>query len=187
METVLTTVDDDGVVYKTFQAFFKTPYNHDRMAESDRTGLSCPEPTLAQQHQKDEADINTIVRNFGITGKLPLVPLPPMSGDFDEVFDFQSAMNLIAAAKASFMALPADVRDAFHNDPTRFVDTVESMTNDTNKENKARNMAVLKAMGLAVDAPAPADRTTLGDVLAAIKAQGAKGDSPAPKPPENGA
>lgn len=185
MQIARTTVDDDGVVYKTFEAFFKTPYNHDRDAESSRTATYCQEPTLAQQHSKEEADINTIVRNFGITGHLPQVQLPPTYEEFSEVFDFQSAMNQVLAARQSFDAMPAEVRDAFHNDPARFVGTVDAFLAEPDQAKRAHNMTLLRGMGLAVDST-PADRTTLGDVLKAIKEQGTPKAPPVANTPETG-
>jgi hypothetical protein len=143
MKTLTTTVDDDGVVYKTFQAFFKTPYNHDVDAESERTALYTVGPTMTQQHQSAETDINNIVKNFGITGKLPLVEMPPTYTDFSEVFDFQSAMNTLKEAQDSFAALPANIRSRFENDPARFVAYVDHCL-------EREDIEPLREMGLAV-------------------------------------
>lgn len=116
---------------------------YDADAVSDETGLFCPEPTLAQQHQAEEADINTIVKRFGVTGQLPVVPMPPLSADFDDVFDFHAAQNLIAQANQSFMALPAEARARFGNDPGRFVAYVDDAL-------ESGNLEELRKMGLAV-------------------------------------
>ena len=50
--------------------FMRTPYNYDTDEVSVDSGLVCPEPTLAQQQFKDEADINLILERFGRTGEL---------------------------------------------------------------------------------------------------------------------
>ena len=60
--------------------FLRTPYNYDRDAASNESGLACEEPSLAQQHFKDECDINNILRQFNITGLLPESPLSPRYG-----------------------------------------------------------------------------------------------------------
>ena len=104
---------------------FQNPYNHDTDAESNRTGLACADPSKAQQSAKEETDINTIVDRFLKTGALPPVRVPPTYSDFAEVFDFQSAMNTVNAAKESFLALPAGVRNSFGNDPAKFVAYVD--------------------------------------------------------------
>lgn len=49
--------------------FFKTPYNHDTNAESDASGLECKDPSLAQQHFKDECDINVLFARYLETGE----------------------------------------------------------------------------------------------------------------------
>lgn len=127
--------------------FFKTPFNHDTELESVATGYLEEMQTKTQQHQADEADINTIVKRFNITGQLPLIELPPTIADFSEVFDFQSAMNTLAAAKASFAQLPADVRAVFHNDPHAFVSYTDAAI-------EAGDLDQLRKWGLAVPAPA---------------------------------
>lgn len=153
-------------------AIFKTPYNHDTDYESLTTSLACADPSLAQQHQAKEADINQIVKNFGVTGMLPVVPLPPTLEDFGEIFDLQSALDVLNQAKHSFGLLPAEVRDAFHNDPHRFVSQVDDMLADSNEQRREQNLTILRAMGLAVTPGPKADATTLGDVLKAIKEAG---------------
>lgn len=165
------------------EVFLKTPFNHDTDAEAERTGLICNDPSKAQQHMKEEADINTIVRRFGLTGQLPNARLPPTLDQFaEDIDDFQTAMNMVAAAKQSFMAMSAEVRDAFHHDPNRFVVTVDAMLGEANPEKRESNLELLRAMGLAVPPGPKADTTTLGDLLAAIKSQGTPGGSPAPIP-----
>lgn len=161
---------------------WKTPYNHSVEAEATRTALFCKDPTLTQQHGKEEADINTIVDRFLKTGLMPQIPVPPTYQDFEDTFDFQTAMNVVAAGKASFNQLPADIRDAFHNSPERFVDTVDQFLAEPDPTKREKNLEVLRAMNLAVPAGPPADKTTLGDVLKAIKEQGTPKAPPVPEP-----
>lgn len=121
---------------------------YDRRVASDAAGLACPEETLAVQSSKDEADINVIVRRFGLTGHLPLVPVPPTYEDFSAVTDFQTAQNLILAAQASFLAMPAEVRNRFQNDAGAFVAFCDDPA----------NLEEMRKLGLAVPAkeePAP--------------------------------
>ena len=85
--------------------------------------MSCEEgSSLTVQSERDDADINVIVRRFGLTGQLPQNVGAPLNVEFLEVFDFQSAMNVIRQAEESFMAMPAEVRARFQNDAARFVD-----------------------------------------------------------------
>lgn len=111
--------------------FFRTPYNYDTNKASDESALKCADKTRTQQHFADDADINVIVKRFGLTGQLPQGVRMPQYADFEEAIDFQTAMNAIRAAQESFDAMPANVRARFHNDPGEFVDFV------ANEENRA--------------------------------------------------
>lgn len=104
------------------------------------TGLMCMDETRTVQSQAEEADINTIVRRFGLTGTLPQGVRVPTYGDFDGVSDYREALEALKAADASFMAMPADVRKRFDNDAAAFVDFCSD----------ANNLDEMRKLGLAV-------------------------------------
>lgn len=101
--------------------FVRSPYNYDVDQASDESGLKCGDVSLAVQDQRDEVDINTIVRRFGLTGQLPDNVSAPTYGDFTGVHDYHSAMNAVAKANEAFEEMPAEVRARFQNDPAAFV------------------------------------------------------------------
>lgn len=109
------------------------------------SGLSCPEETRTQQQFKDECDINTIVKRFGVTGVVPGSLRMATYGDFTDVDDFHTALNAVRSASEAFMALPSELRDRFGNDPQRFVEFCSD----------ARNLDEAKALGLTRSRPAP--------------------------------
>ena len=109
--------------------FLRTPYNYDRDAASNESGLACEEPSLAQQHHKDECDINNILRQFNITGLLPESPLSPRYGDFTGIGDYHTAMNRVIAVQDEFEALPAQIRARFNNDPAQLIEFLENSDN----------------------------------------------------------
>jgi len=111
------------------KVFVRNPYNYDIDKVSDETGLLCKDPSLAQQHMKDECDINVIVERFGVTGQIPQTPIEPSYGDFSGVTDYHTAMNKIKAADAAFMALPAKLRAKFDHDPNALLNFLENETN----------------------------------------------------------
>lgn len=113
---------------------------YDADAVSEETGLRCEDVSKAVQSQKDEADINVIVRNFGLTGKIPEGIRVPEFGDFEFVGDYRTAIEAVRAADASFMALPAEVRSRFENDPQRFLEFCAD----------AGNLEEMRKLGLAV-------------------------------------
>lgn len=122
-------------------------YDGKAKERSDACALECKDESLTVQSQKDDADINVLLKRFGITGVLPQNVRPPVYADFDAIIDYKSAMDAISAARDSFMAMPADVRDRFKNDPQEFV---EFCSNPANLEE-------MRKLGLAVPAPEPAE------------------------------
>lgn len=128
--------------------FVRSAFNYDADRVSNETGLVCLDPSRAKQEFKEETDINTIVERFGLTGELPDPGSvkAPLEGDFHEVYDFQSAMNVVRAAEEAFEAMPAEVRAEFNNDPARFMDFFH------NPENRAR----AEKLGLVVPRETPA-------------------------------
>lgn len=109
--------------------FLFTPYNHDRDHVSFASGLHCIEPSMAVQSAKDECDINTIVRRFGLTGKVPVGLRAPTYDDFSGIGDFHTCMNALAVAHEAFDQLPSNIRDRFNNDPGSFVDFCSDESN----------------------------------------------------------
>jgi phage internal scaffolding protein len=109
--------------------FLRTPYNYDTDAASNESGLACEEPTLAQQHFKEECDINTILQKFSITGILPEAPLSPRYGDFTDIGDYHTALNRVIAAQEEFDGLPAQIRARFDNDPAKLIEFLDDEAN----------------------------------------------------------
>lgn len=102
--------------------FLRSNYNYDTNQAGDESGLKCEDKSLAQQHMKDECDINKLVERFVVRGEIPQLVMPPMQGDFTEAPTYQEALNLMVEARHSFMALEAKIRSRFDNDPAKFVD-----------------------------------------------------------------
>lgn len=115
--------------------FLRSTYNYSMDEVSAATGLTCPEPTLAQQHSKDEADINIIMERFGQGQQIPENFRAPQYGDFTEVTDFHTAMASVRQAQESFDSLPAKLRARFHNDPQEMV---EFLGDAQNREEASR-------------------------------------------------
>lgn len=127
------------------KAFVRSSQNYDMSLASVSTSTSNSLPSMTRQADAIDADINTIVRRFGLTGTVPQVPLPPTYQDFESVFDFQSAQNTIRQAQESFNALSADVRNRFNNNPHLFVAFCQNPD----------NIDDMRKMGLAVPKKEP--------------------------------
>lgn len=102
--------------------FTRSAFNYDRNEASNSSALAFPEETLAQQHFKEQCDINRIVAQYAKTGLVPQSTATPMAEDFVGITDYHTAMNAIRRGDEAFSALSADVREKFKNDAGRFVD-----------------------------------------------------------------
>lgn len=134
--------------------FLRSQFNYDTAAASDETALTCPEPSMAIQSARDDCDINTIVRRFGLTGELPTALAAPTYDDFSEVTDFHTALNAIALANEAFDQLPAEVRYRFNNNPGDFVDFC---SNDSNRSEAEK-------LGLVFPKSPPAPASVSGSI-----------------------
>lgn len=92
-------------------------HSYNTKAASESVQVFTGEDTLVQQGMKDEADINTIVRRFGLTGGLPVGSTVGVYGDFTGIEDYASAVSAIERAGLGFMKLPPEIRERFGNDP----------------------------------------------------------------------
>lgn len=77
------------------------------------------DPGLTQQQFAEDADINTLIRRFGLSGDMPAPRAVPQYGDFSDVVDYQTALDRLLEADSAFMSLPADVRKRFDNSPAQ--------------------------------------------------------------------
>lgn len=96
--------------------------------ERVRVAVNTGRETLVQQQFKEETDINTIIRRFGL-GEAPTYA-QGVYGDFTGISDYYTAREAIERAEAGFMKLPAEARDKFNNDPGRFLEYAERVTPD---------------------------------------------------------
>lgn len=122
------------------EVFIRTPYNYDTDLASNESGLACEDESLAVQSDKEDADINTIVRRFGLTGELPGDLAMPQSGDFAGLPDFHSAMNLVRATQEEFLRVPAHIRERFNNDPQRLM----AFLDDASNRDEAKRLGFLR-------------------------------------------
>lgn len=143
---------------------------------SHESGIDCSVlPSRTQQHFAEEVDINTIVKRFGLTGELPKDVPMVLQGDFTNVVDFQSAMDMVVQARESFDAQPASVRARFDNDPQKFLSFVSDRDNldEAIKLGLVREESVqARAAELAAARKAEIDAAVAVEVAARAKAAG---------------
>lgn len=121
----------DGELVESHGVFLRTEYNYDRNAASDYHGSFNDEPSKTQQQFKEESDINTLVRRFGLTGTMPDDFRMPISGDFtDAVTDYHTAQQILVETREEFMRIPAELRERFQNDPQVLMDYLADPKNN---------------------------------------------------------
>jgi phage internal scaffolding protein len=109
--------------------FIRSVYNYDRDVASDEAALVIEGESKTVQSQAEDADINTIVKRFGITGVLPENVRTPTYGDFVQIDDYRTAVHVVMDAEREFLKIPAGLRARFENDPQQWIDFVMNPDN----------------------------------------------------------
>ena len=154
---------------------FRTAYDRDSVE-----GITFTEPTLAQQHFKDECDVNNILRKYEATGLVTHVANgTPSYGDFSSVLEFQQAQNILIEAQDAFDALPASLRKRFDNDPAVMLEFIE---NPDNRE-EAEKLGLVNKQSLEAGEVTGIDSSS---ALSGKLPDGNSGNSSQVKPPKEG-
>lgn len=132
--------------------FIRSAFNYDRKKASQNSKIYITQISKTQQNQKEDADINVIVKRFGLTGQLPTNVRVPQYGDYTSVTNYQDALNQVIAAETAFMQMPAEIRERFQNDAGQFV---EFFSDEKNRAEGERLGLVLPK------APNPVVETTI--------------------------
>lgn len=111
-------------------------YDEKRDAEERlATDIVNNEPSLTQQHYKDEVDINVMMRRMGVTDGAIIPPyfhesvLIDHFADFSEAPDFRTSMDQLKEATDAFNQLPAALRRRFGNDPVELMNFLHDKDN----------------------------------------------------------
>lgn len=111
-------------------------------------------PSLAQQHFKEECDINNIIARYEQTGVLVDPTLPGRNfefGDYSAVQDYQDSLNYVIEAREMFDSLPSKLRERFNYDPSKLL---QFLADESNRDEAIR-------LGL-VDPPTPSPAESTG-------------------------
>lgn len=110
-------------------------------------------PSMTDQSQKDDCDVNKILARYKETGYLvdPLHPgtRQPIFGDFSDVPDYQTCLDVIREADSAFLQLPAKVRDRFANNPQEIFDFLK----DEKNRAEAIELGLIEAPKIDLDKP----------------------------------
>lgn len=102
--------------------------------------VSNTKPSMTKQSFKEQTDINQILKRYKTTGTVDHIDRRvPRFGDFTGEFDFAASLNMVREAQDAFMALPAEVRRRFGNDPGQLLDFIRDAAN----ADEARDLGLL--------------------------------------------
>lgn len=121
---------------------FRSPFGYDTKAASDETAIGPGGDSLTVQSMSEDADLNVLMRRYGVTGKFPDNRRVPQFGDFSGISDYQSALNAVLDAQEKFMEYPAELRARFSNSPQSFLEFCEN----------PNNLEEMRKLGLALPA-----------------------------------
>lgn len=134
--------------------FVRNPLNYNPDVLTRLTGLACPADTFTVASQARDSELSVIMQQFGMTGHVPGSLEMPSYMDFDEVFDYQSALHQVMRAQESFMLIAPEIRSRFDNDPGKFL---EFVYDPSNKDEVVKMFGPQKAAELVKEPAKPAD------------------------------
>ena len=109
---------------------FRSAYAH--RDEQLHQGIVFEEPSLTDQSQYKDTDINNIVRKYQVTGLLDSpgsIPFETLQyGDATLLPDYQTALDLVNNVQEEFSSLPSEVREKFGHDPMQLLDALQDPT-----------------------------------------------------------
>lgn len=159
----------DTMLDNEYQPFFKTPYNHDTLADARAHGYTETMETKTQQNTRDDVDINNILARFGVAA----VRRPPTRFvDVPEDLDMATAITRIRDGQDAFNALPQNVQQHFET-LSNYLDFVDQAI----ARGDRKSLEQLNLLKPTEAPPAPP-----GAAQAAPNPTPAPGASPAPTP-----
>jgi len=91
-------------------------------------------PSLTKQSFVESCDINTIMAKYQRTGMVDHVAIHgPRYGDFNGI-EFHQAQNIVAQGQTMFNELPSSIREKFEHDPSKFLDYVNGIDENTSHQ-----------------------------------------------------
>jgi len=88
------------------------------------------EPSLTDQSQAPQTDINNIMKAYMKTGDEALLKRRAgQYADLTQIGDLSEALSQIQLAEEAFMDLPSDLRYRLNNDPSQFIEYLNDPQN----------------------------------------------------------
>lgn len=83
-------------------------------------------PSRTKESFREQCDVNRIVKRYTETGELDhTTTRKAVFGDFENVKEYQEQLEGVRLVDEMFSRFPAEVRDAFQNDPARMLEALD--------------------------------------------------------------
>lgn len=106
--------------------------------------------TMTKQADRDEADINQIIKRFEKTGMLTVNQREAFFGDVSGLTDYKTALDTVNEANNLFKGMSAEIRTRFDNDPALMI---QFLDNEDNYEEAVKLGMVVRRPEVAPEPP----------------------------------
>lgn len=111
--------------------------------ESENSGIVFTEPSMTMQEHAEDADINVIMKRFGVTDGSQLPYFASAAGIYGDISEFPQdpteIANILRDADLRFRALPAEIRQRYPSPEDLFT----FLADDANAD-EARKLGLLE-------------------------------------------
>lgn len=134
---------------------------------------------MAQQQFKDQSDVNNIMKKYrGLGYSYNSLP-EPSAGRYVDLVDlpsYEDSLKIVIQAEETFMSLPAEIRDRFHNDPNKLIKFLA----DENNNDEAIKLGLVNPKKDKV----PTTDEILTDISQTLKSQNTKNSKTSKSTPD---
>lgn len=87
------------------------------------------DPSMTDQSQAQESDVNYIMQKYQTTGIAPEFRQNGFYADLTEIPDLSTALQIVTQAQLAFDSLPSNVRSRFGNSPEFMMEYLQNPSN----------------------------------------------------------
>lgn len=116
------------------------------------TGQVTKPPSMTKQEFVKECDVNNVIKSYSPRAMAAMIAENAAKARYEDLpdnLDFQASIELVRSAEASFMTLPAKIRDRFGQDPVQFL----AFLSDPKNLDEARKLGLAKPAPVVPSAP----------------------------------
>ena len=86
-------------------------------------------PSMTKQHLKDEADVNKIIKRYGLAQIQQNAAMVELQYGEITSMSLQEAIDMVEKANEAFLTVPSEIRAKFNNDAGAWIDYATNPAN----------------------------------------------------------